>query len=195
MDDLRPLLLPLPLTHQAVFAALTCARLLPSVERFDQAETEKGVPIFHTVIAALCAFGVQEAVAPEQWVHLQEQLEGFWPDLDESTNPFASYAFDACVALSEALALVQDGEAEHALQCATVARDTVDMYVQEVTGVELPPEELNAFVDATLEMQREVARQHALAQALATERQLTATAVEQLRAQSEKEPLIDLTVL
>lgn len=195
MNDLRPLLLPLPLTHQAVFAALTCARLLPSVEQFDQAETKKGAPIFRTVIATLCAFSVQEAIIPEQWTRLQEQLEEFWPDLDESTNPFASYAFDACVALGEALALVQNGQVEHALQCATAARDTVDMYVQDVTDVKLPPEELNAFVDATPEMQREVARQHALAQALVAERPLTAAAVEQLREQSGKEPLIDLMVL
>ena len=195
MYDLRPLLLPLPLTHQAVFAALTCARLLPSVERFDQAEPEKAAPVFRTAIAALCAFGAQEPVAPGQWARLQEQLEKFWPDLDESTNPFASYAFDACVALGEALALVQNGEAEHALQCATAARDTVDMYVQDVTGVELAPEELNAFVDATPEMQREVARQHALARALAATRLLTAATVEQLRAHSGNEPLIDLTVL
>ncbi|RSK38436.1 DUF416 family protein [Hymenobacter perfusus] len=195
MNDLRPVLLPLPLTHQAVFAALTCVRLLPSVERFDQEEPEKGAPVFRTAIAALCAFGAQQAVAPSQWARLQEQLEGFWPDLDETTNPFASYAFDACVALGEALALVQSGEPEHVLQCATAARDTVDMYVQDVTGVELPPDQLNAFVDATPEMQREVARQHALAQALATERPLTAAAVEQLRAQGGNEPLIDLTVL
>jgi uncharacterized protein YjaG (DUF416 family) len=195
MNKLRPLLLSLPLTHQAVFAALTCARLLPSVERFDQAEMEKGAPVFRTVIATLCAFGAQEAFTPAPWARLQEQLEAFWPDLDESPNPLASYVFDACVALGEALALVQNGEAEHALQCATAVRDTVDMYVQDVTGVELPPEELNAYVDATPEMQREVARQHALAQALAVEGTLTATAVEQLRAQSEKEPLIDLTVL
>ena len=65
MDDLRHLLLPLPLTHQAVFAALTCARLLPSVERFDQAETKKGAPLFRRAIAALCAFGAQEAVAAD----------------------------------------------------------------------------------------------------------------------------------
>lgn len=195
MNDLRPLLLPLPLTHQAVFAALTCERLLPSVERFDQVEMEKGAPVFRTVIAALCAFGVQKAVAPDQWTRLQEQLEGFWPDLDESINPFASYAFDACVALGEALALVQSGEVEHAVQCATAARDTVDMYVQDVTDVEPPPEELNAFVDATPEMQREVARQHTLAQGLAAKRPLTAAVIEQLREQSGKEPLIDLTVL
>jgi uncharacterized protein YjaG (DUF416 family) len=195
MHDLRLLLLPLPLTHQVVFAALTCARLLPSVERFDQVETEKGAPVFRAVIAALCAFGVQEAVTSDQWARLQAQLEGFWPDLDESTNPFASYAFDACVALGEALALVQNGEVEHALQCATAARDTVDMYVQDVTGVELPPQELNAFIDATPEMQREVARQHALAQVLAAGRPLTVAVIEQLRDQTGREPLIDFTVL
>ena len=195
MNDLRPLLLPLPLTHQAVFAALTCARLLPSVECFDLAETKQGVLVFRTAIAALCAFGAQEPATPDQWRILQEQLEDFWPDLDESANPFASYAFDACVALSEALALVQDGEVEHALQCATAARDTVDMYVQDVSGVELVPEELNAFVDATPEMQREVARQHAVAQALAAESKLTATVIEQLRGQSGSEPLIDLAAL
>lgn len=165
------------------------------MERFDHAETTKGALIFRTVIAALCSFGAQEAVAPDHWARLQEQLQEFWPDLDENTNPFASYAFDACVALGEALALVQTGEAEHALQCATAARDTVDMYVQDVTGVELPPDELNAFVDATPEMQHEVARQHALARTLAAEGTLTAAAVEQLREQSGNESLIDLTVL
>jgi uncharacterized protein YjaG (DUF416 family) len=195
MNDLRPLLLPLPLTHQAVFAALTCARLVPSVERFDQVEERKGAPLFLTIIATLCAFGGQEYVAPNHWARLQEQLEEFWPDLDESTNPFASYAFDACVALGEALALVQNGEVVHTLQCATAARDTVDMYVQDVTGVDLPGEDLNAFVDATPEMKREVRRQYALAQALTAEHQLTAAAIDQLRYQSGNEPLVDLTVL
>ncbi|TGE20982.1 DUF416 family protein [Hymenobacter metallicola] len=195
MNDLRPLLLPLPLPHQAVFAALICVRLLPSVERFDQTETKQGALLFRTAIAALCGFGAQQPVTPHQWGVLQEKLEHFWPDLDESANPFASYAFDACVALSEALALVQDGQAEHALQCAMAARDTVDMYVQEVTGVELPLQEVDAFVAARPEMQREVAWQHALVQALAAEHQLTAAAVEQLRDHSGNEPLVDLTVL
>jgi uncharacterized protein YjaG (DUF416 family) len=195
MNDLRPLLLPLPLTHQAVFAALTCARLVPSVERFDQVEERKGAPLFRTIIATLCAFGGQEYVAPNHWARLQEQLEEFWPDLDESTNPFASYAFDACVALGEALALVQNGKVVHPLECATAARDTVDMYVQDVTGVDLYGEDLNAFVDATPEMKREVRRQYALAQALTAEHQLTAAAIEQLRYQSGNEPLVDLTVL
>jgi hypothetical protein len=71
----------------------------------------------------------------------------------------------------------------------------VDMYVQDVTGVELPLEELNAFIDATPEMQREVARQHALAQVLAAGRPLTVAVIEQLRDQTGREPLIDFTVL
>jgi uncharacterized protein YjaG (DUF416 family) len=195
MNNLSPLLSRLPLTHQAVFTALACIRVLPSVERFDQAEEKKATPVFRTVIAALCEFGTLEDTTPQYWAHLQAQLEELWPDLDESTNPFASYAFDACVALGEAIALVQDGKVEHTIQCATAVRDTVDMYVQDVTGIELPPEELNAFIDATPEMQREITLQYALAQALAAEHKLTAPLVEQLRYRSESVALLDLTVL
>lgn len=195
MDTLAPLLRSLPLTHQAVFAALTCEKMLPSIVRFDEAEASPGAPIFRNAITTLCAFGAHEPVTRDQFARLQQQLEAFWPDLDESTNPGASYAFDACVALGEALALVQDAEAEHVVQCATAARDTVDMYVQDVTGIDLPPAELNAFIDATSVMQQEVARQVTTAHALAAESHLTASFIDNLRQQSGQEPLIDFAVL
>ncbi|MCR5890968.1 YjaG family protein [Hymenobacter sp. J193] len=195
MDTLVPLLRSLPLTHQAVFAALTCEKMLPSIVRFDETEESPGASIFRRAIDALCAFGAHEPISKDEFAHLQQQLEEFWPDLDESTNPVASYAFDACVALGEALALVQDAEAEHVVQCATAARDTVDMYVQDVTDIDLPPVELNEFIDATPVMQREVARQAATAQVLATEAHLTTAFIDQLRQQNRQEPLIDFAMV
>ncbi|GGF27327.1 hypothetical protein GCM10011383_43730 [Hymenobacter cavernae] len=165
--------------------------MLPSIVRFDEVEESSGAPIFRKAIDTLCAFGANEPVRMAEFARLQQQLEAFWPDLDESTNPVASYAFDACVALGEALALVQEAEAEHVVHCATAARDTVDMYVQDVTDLDLPPAELNEFIDATPVMQQEVARQAATAQVLATASHLTATFIDQLRQQNRQEPLID----
>ncbi|MDF7815221.1 DUF416 family protein [Hymenobacter sp. YC55] len=191
---IQPPLLSLPLTHQVAFAALTCERMLAAISWFDRFEMLPGTPLFRTAIAALCAFGLNEPIEVDEFARLQQQLEAFWPDLDESTNPAASYAFDACVALSEALALVQDQELEHLVQCATAATDTVDMYVQEVTGVDLPPDELNTFLEASPLMQRELARQDALVQALTTEPELTAAMLDQLRFLNGQEQLVDFSV-
>lgn len=195
MDNIHRLLLSLPLTHQVVFAALTCEKMLASISRFDAGEVQPGTPIFRAAIEALCSFGVHAPNGRDEFARLQQQLEAFWPDLDESTNPGAPYAFDACVALSEALALAQNGRPEHVFQCSTAARDTVDLYVQEVTDVDLPPAELNAFIGATPVMQREVARQEALARTLATEPHLTTTIIDRLRHLSGQEPLVDFAML
>lgn len=190
-----PLLNSLPFTHQVVLAALTCERMIPAIVRFDETEAEPGAPLFRTIVAALYSFGANEPVGMDTFANLQQQLEAFWPDLDESTNPLASYAFDACIAFSEALALVQNGEFEHLLNSATAAQDTVDMYVQDVTNVDLAREELNAFLEAAPLMQQEVARQTAMANILAAKSDLTAAFIGQLRQQSGQEPLIDFALI
>lgn len=41
LDTLRPVLFSLPITHQAVFAALICERMLPSIVLFDAARKQQ----------------------------------------------------------------------------------------------------------------------------------------------------------
>jgi len=195
MTTIPELLSHLSTQHQTVLAALTCEKMRASIVAFDAEAAEQGTPLFEEAITALLAFGVGQPLPPSAYAHLTERLAAFWPDLDESTNAFASYAFDACVALSEALAYVQNRDSTHVLQCLTAATDTIDMYVQDTQAVPLAPEALNAFVGATPLMQREQQRQAQLVQALLAKPELDATFLMHLRQLNGHELLVDLTQL
>jgi uncharacterized protein YjaG (DUF416 family) len=105
MDSLPTLLVTLPAPHQTLLLALTCEKMRASIAAYDEQEDQKGSPLFEEAFTALFALSLGKSVAATVYTHLTDRLNAFWPDLEESTNTFASYAFDACVALSEALCL------------------------------------------------------------------------------------------
>jgi uncharacterized protein YjaG (DUF416 family) len=197
MNRLASLLVTLAPPHQTVLLALTCDKMRASVAAFDAQEEQQGSPLFAEAITALFAFSLGQPVAVTLFPDLTDRLNAFWPDLDASINPFASYAFDACVALSEALAFVQDGDMTHVLQCLTAATDTVDMYVQDTQDaeLELEPEALTVFIDATPLMQQELHRQERLVLALLERPILDSTVLALLQQLNEAEPLVDLAAL
>lgn len=195
MDSLRPLLLQLPVTHQVVLAALTCEKMLPSISQFDKQERKPGRPLFEEAIEALLAFGLGRSLPMTAYQQLQDQLATFWPDLDESDNDFASYAFDACGALAEALLLVEEKETAHLLSCLTAATDTIDMYVQDLQELTLSPSELNAFIDASPVMKQERHRQQVLTHELLGQVALDNEFLVHLKQLNGQEPLVDFTRL
>jgi uncharacterized protein YjaG (DUF416 family) len=195
MDSLQPLLLQLPVTHQAVLAALTCEKILPSISQFDEQESKPGRPLFEEATEAILAFGLGKSLPMTAYQQLQDQLAIFWPDLDESDNDFASYAFDACGALAEALLLVQEQETAHLSNCLTAATDTVDMYVQDLQELTLSPSELNAFIEASPVMKQERHRQQVLTQELLGRAALDNEFLGHLKQLNGQEPLVDFTRL
>lgn len=195
MNPLEPLLLQLPITHQVVLAALTCEKMLPAISKFEELESKRGCPLFEEATAAMLAFGLSRALPMTAYQQLQDQLAAFWPDLDESDNDFASYAFDACGALSEALLLVEEQASTHLLNCLTAATDTVDMYVQDLQELHLSPSDLNAFIDASPTMKQERQRQQVLTQELLGRATLDDEFISQLRRLNEQAPLVDFARL
>jgi uncharacterized protein YjaG (DUF416 family) len=195
MDSLQPLLLQLPVTHQAVLAALTCEKMLPSISQFDEQESKPGRPLFEEAIKAIFAFGLGSSLPMTAYQQLQDQLATFWPDLDESDNDFASYAFDACGALAEALLLVEEQKTAHLLNCLTAATDTIDMYVQDLQELTLSPSELNAFIEASPVMKQERHRQQVLTQELLRRAALNSEFLTHLKRLNKQEPLVDFTRL
>ncbi|MGI4823630.1 MAG: DUF416 family protein [Janthinobacterium lividum] len=191
MNPLHSLLLQLPVHRQAVLAALTCEKMLPSISKYDEHEPKQGRPLFEEAIAAILAFGLRTSLPVTAYQRLQEQLAAFWPDLDESDNDFASYAFDACGALSSALLLVETKQHTHLLNCLTAATDTIDMYVQDLQELNLAPADLNAFIDASPVMKRERHRQEVLTQELLSRATLDSESLVQLKRVNEQEPLVD----
>jgi hypothetical protein len=74
MDSLQPLLLQLLITHQAVLAALTCEKMLPSISQFDEQESKLGRPLFEEAIEAMLAFGLGRSLPMTVYQQLQDQL-------------------------------------------------------------------------------------------------------------------------
>jgi uncharacterized protein YjaG (DUF416 family) len=195
MQHFASLISQLPPSHQVALAALTCDKMLPSIKCFDELEAVKGENLFKEAIAALYVFSVGRPLSLTAYGHLADRLNDFWPDLDESTNLYASYAFDACVALSEALAYVLSQDTTHVLQCLTAATDTVDMYAQDLENPDLPQEDLSKYIDATPVMQREQQRQGQLIQLLLETPLLDAGFLSQIQQLNGPEPLVELAAL
>jgi len=195
MNPIQSLLLQLPIHHQAVLAALTCEKMLPSIRKYDEHEPQPGHPLFEEAIAAILAFGLRTSLPITIYQQLQSQLAAFWPDLDEVDNDFASYAFDACGALSSALLLVETKQHTHLLDCLTAATDTIDMYVQDLQELHLAPADLNAFIDATPVMKREKHRQEVLSRELLSRTILDSEFLAHLKQLNEQEPLVDFARL
>jgi uncharacterized protein YjaG (DUF416 family) len=191
------LIASLSISHQAAFCALNCEKMLPSIERFDEEEERPARDVFEKSIAAIYIFSVSSPHSLEEYVALKEEVESLWPDLDETTNSFASYAFDAFGAMVEALNFVISGETIHAANCSAAPLDTVDMYIQEVGEDEAPTAraELEAFIQASPFMIRENKRQAVLLEELAKMPVINSENLALLKSLSKQDTLVDFSVL
>ena len=193
--DAKSLVLSLPASHQAVFSALNCEKMLPSVAKFDEEELVPAINAFKKAVAGLYSFSLGQPIDLEAYQNLKDEIESFWPDLDESENDFASYAFDAFAAMTEALNFVLNRDSLHVTNCATAVLDTVDMYIQEASELEPPAAGLEDFIQASPFMKREVERQNILAHELAKISVIDTRAISYLKSLNEQQVLIDFTAL
>ena len=190
--ETNSLILNLPGSHQAVFSALNCEKMLPSIEKFDEGEASPAIDSFEKAIAAIYSFAIGLPTSLQEYQALKDEVESYWPDLDESENEFASYGFDAFVAMSEALNFVLSGDLSHVINCAAAVIDTVDMYVQMVSEVEPPAAELEAFILSSPLVIREANRQQMILKELSKISVIDSSIIADLRSLNEQEPLIDL---
>lgn len=87
------------------------------------------------------------------------RLESVTPDTERSRSPLVSAALDAAVCGALVLEFLLGGEAEKILEAASLARDTVDMYVQELTSLDAQDPLLEGKILRHPLMQRELGRQ------------------------------------
>lgn len=168
--------------------------MLPSIVKFDQDEANQGQHLFEKSIIAVFSFGLGFSADLEEYKILKDEVESFWPDLDESQNDFASYAFDACIAMVEALNFIINTDSAHVINCITAATDTVDMYVQDIIDIDPATPDLNSIIDANPIMIKEVNRQRLIAESLAETPVIDSGYISDLRALNGQEAVVDLSV-
>jgi uncharacterized protein YjaG (DUF416 family) len=171
------------LSSQAVLAfALSCAeRLLPNYRAFHREHGwgEPGVLREALDVGWLALRG--QPSEPARLDALKARCEAAAPDTEDFHSRYVSPGLDAASAAYLVMDLLRRGDAAAAADIASLCRDTVDMYVQELEGMEVDDPELEEKILKHPLMQRELVRQRTDLERLRSER-LSGDAVARLES-------------
>lgn len=120
---------------RVAFMASCCERMLPNYAIFH-AQTNYGNYIF--LRAALDAIWewVESEKTTENMLAIAIQSEQQAPDTSEFSSPYTSAALDAATAIATTAEAVSDASASKVIEVAALARDTVDIFVQEADDLD-----------------------------------------------------------
>ena len=140
--------------------ALACAeRLLPNYRRFSREHGWGNVQPLREALDLAWAWldngSIDAAVAAE----LCDACEAQAPNTEDFDSLYVSPALDAANAAVAVARLLVEPVVETAVEVATFARDTVDMYVQEIEGMPANSADLEERIRLHPMMQRELSDQ------------------------------------
>lgn len=141
------------------FMVLCCERMVPNYRRFTMDSGFGDSNVLRDSLDAAWAWlasGQLPANLPEK----QALVEAQAPDTAEFISPFTSAALDAANAVAAVLAALATPQEADAIEVATLARDTLDLYIQETENLNPnDPQTEEAIIYHPL-MQAELQRQH-----------------------------------
>jgi uncharacterized protein YjaG (DUF416 family) len=153
----RAALMVLPWNNQLAFALLVFERMLPSLIAFSK----------DTARDASCYLKAREAM----WAALRDGQHGIAdrslhetcitnvPDTEEFSHKLTSYALNAALVMNDIVEFTADGDPDHIANTSTLARDSVDLYVNSLNSSDVSTHELDRRVAAHPLMQHEMRRQ------------------------------------
>lgn len=149
----------MPVQKRIAFCAALCERMLPNYSEFSR-ETRWGS--CSRLRAALdvvwdVALGAEHSSAELQ--SLIKECGELAPEPGEFRSPFTSAALDAATAISNALDCCIDGGVEECVENATLARDTIDVFLQNRGEVDIDDPQFERRIATHPLMQRELSRQ------------------------------------
>lgn len=158
-DRLRESLSGLEPWRQIAFMVLCCERMLPNYERFA-AESGFGdvQPLREAVEAAWTWLESDRKAAG--LARLRATVERQAPNTEEFASAFTSAALDAANAVATLLDAVERPDNAAPVEVACLARDTVDIYVQESGNLYPNRPDFEQQIQRHELMQAELLRQH-----------------------------------
>ncbi len=145
--------------QRAGFALATAERLLPNYAFFERAEGWGNSEVLREVLDLAWTSLLDSSFTVPPLGELRQAVEEATPDTEEFDTVHVSSALDAATAAASVLDLLEDGEVEHAVSVATMARDSVDMYVQELEDMDAQDPRLEQRILEHDLMQKELRRQ------------------------------------
>ncbi|MEZ5479446.1 MAG: DUF416 family protein [Thiolinea sp.] len=156
--ELQQALSSLTLWKQQLFLLLVCQRLLSGFYAFADETGCQGKKELSDLIEKAWNHLLQ-GITQSDLAEEQMQAEALAPDTENYRSIYTSSALDAAVAISLLMQSFQDGQTDIIVQGVTLARDSVDMYVQELENMDAAAPDLENKILKHPLMQQELRRQ------------------------------------
>ncbi|MEX0290736.1 MAG: DUF416 family protein [Flavobacteriaceae bacterium] len=88
-----------------------------------------------------------------------ENVEKNTPDTNNFETIIVSFALDACNALTECLRYILDKDSQHVVDVGIFARDTIDMFIQEINDMDYTDPNFELSIQNDKHMREEMASQ------------------------------------
>ncbi|WP_454828404.1 DUF416 family protein [Pseudoxanthomonas wuyuanensis] len=157
-SKLRCLLRSLPGWKRVVFMAECCERMLPNYREFS---LETGVGDIERLREALSAVWnwIETDKLPTNISELIAECDQQAPDTSEFSSVYTSAALDAANSIAVTLEALSEATEERAIEVASLARDTVDLFVQQRSDLDPNSPELERQILEHPLMQNELQSQ------------------------------------
>jgi uncharacterized protein YjaG (DUF416 family) len=185
-EELGKSLNSLPAWKRIAFMAQIGERLLPNYERFSAVTGFGDVSPLRKALDAAWTW-IELGIVADDLNGMRDACERQAPDTEKFRSPFTSAALDAANVAAAILDALERPDDAQPVEVASLARDTVDLFVQEL--MDLDPS-APGFEEAILQhylMQRELRRQREDLEALTKSTGERRTAGRELRARSMRE--------
>jgi uncharacterized protein len=116
---------------RVAFMALCCERMVPNYDRFTADSGFGDSQVLRRGIDAAWSWLDSDRV-PDDSKSVRAQVEQQAPNTEDFSSPFTSAALDAANAVASLLDAVAEPDGADPGEVASLARDTVDLYVQEI---------------------------------------------------------------
>lgn len=153
--------------QQVLFAVLICEKLLPNYRQFSEKENWGDIEILEEAIVMLYQFLQDIDLNDAELDGIYEKIIEVTPDVVRFEGDLASYALDACSAVSDSIEFLLSEDLSYLLNIASIARDTVDTFAQETEEMGNYDDDFDTRIAQNSYMQKEVKRQHDLLDKLA----------------------------
>lgn len=143
---------------QLVFHLLVCQRLIPSFRALSRESGVVGEDLLLDLLKKAWDT-LLDGVTKADFSAEATQAESVAPDTEDVESIFASSSLDAAVAVSLLMKAFSNGKTNTIVEAASLARDSIDMYVQELEQMDQNDPNIETKILNHELMQNELKRQ------------------------------------
>jgi len=133
-DNIKDQIRKLSPHSRVAIAALCCERSLPNYKRFSLHHNWGKFDVLQNALAKIWTW-LEKQNDTDDLIALALQCEEQAPDTNQFESVYVSPALDSAISVSNTLREIVSSKGNYAFEVASLSRDTVDMYIQEIENL------------------------------------------------------------